>query len=158
MNLKLQNRHRYIWTIIAVVLPILFIAAYTVIPDSAAYQNPKKTKTERANTSNYIITPLLDNELMKVQYLDEKMIGDTILPYQVLELFLKQPLTNPSNVVYLSKDKTIENGIALGNLNNTTKYKFKVNRSKSKSMPYLILYDALHSSIISTTQLPIGQQ
>ncbi len=148
MNLKLQNRHRYIWTGIALFLPILFVAAYSVIPPSVAYTfkpNPNQ------DYSGYDITPLIDNEQFKLQYVDSR--GDTILPYQTLEFYLKEPLTNPSNVIYISKDETIENGLILGNLNNTTKYQFKIDKTDIPIHPYVILYDALHRETIFVEQL-----
>lgn len=152
MNLKLQNRHRYIWTGIALVLPVLFVAAYSVIPPSIAYTAKGKSTEASIHKNAYKITPLLDNEEFILQYTD-LLTADTILPYQTLELYLKQPLTNPSNVVYLSKDETIENGKILGSLNNTTSYQYKIDRTDISTHPYFILYDALHKEVIFSNKL-----
>ena len=74
-----------------------------------------------------------------------------------LEIIIKEPLTAPSNQVYLSLDETtqsIEGKLLLGNLGPKGIYRFDLNNMPEvPEKLYLILYDGIKNQTLKTIVL-----
>ncbi len=62
MNLSLRKRHRQMWLVLGIILPLLFVAAVLVIPrpvyQEKLYQPPAKESSEQTP----LPTPLNDHK------------------------------------------------------------------------------------------------
>lgn len=95
MILPLQRRHRIIWTIIALLLPLLFVAALLSIPQPS--ENP-------ASDYSYELYPNQYNELQDEHFkITERKLetSDSILYQIVIEV--KQPLREAATSIYITE-------------------------------------------------------
>ena len=126
MNLKLQKRHRLIWVLLAILLPIGFVSAYLVIPSPT-------TQPYKATVSEAVIG---EDNLASVHY------NSTTSSLQVV---LKKALTTPSTTLFLSNDETITNATLIGSLSSKKAYAFSL--PKALSNTHLLFYDGIKQEV-----------
>ncbi len=122
MITSLRKRHRFIWSLWAILLPLGFIAALMVIPDF-----PHQSLVDKSLPDAYeTIVREIDGEDYKVN-----IRKDQAEHYQ-LELFLKEPVQSPAPTLYLSPDGSnqLEGSIFVANIGGTGLYRFPLEKSK----------------------------
>ncbi|MEZ4851671.1 MAG: hypothetical protein R3B93_24280 [Bacteroidia bacterium] len=156
MTPVLRKRHLRIWVILAFLLPMGFISAFFEKPDKIIVA---ESGNDLAPALRDILRESEDDQL-KVNVRSESFVSEidsTELSRYQLEIIIKEPLTAPSNQVYLSLDETkqsIEGKLLLGNLGPRGIYRFDL-----KNMPevpeklYLILYDGIKNQTLKTIVL-----
>ena len=141
---KLRNQHRYTWMVLAVVLPIGFLAAWFAVPTTPTLQEIKGGNTEAypqvvAQQEHELLhATLRSNDSQECQ----------------LELTLQQPLTLPFVRVYLHKQPAFNprNAQELGLLGEKATYQFFLD--SIPSMPVsLTVYDPIKKVPLITLPL-----
>ncbi len=132
MITKLRKRHRIIWLVMAVVLPLLFMAAYMSIPKYQLFEGKLSNTVD-----DYLIT--MDRPVI---------VGDNWLGGE-LEIDVLRYERSSSALVYLAhidKDNYMGTAILVGKINNRGKYKFQIKISDfifSAYKTYVVIYDPI---------------
>ena len=141
MILPLRNRHRSIWILLAVVLPIAFVGAYLIIPErpegrillnNQRVANPGAVITNQTITANLIGSP------------DQGL---------TLEVRLPQPLKSSFVTAYISSDdqEWPGNALLLGTLQGIGTYQFEIKEEEIRTR--LILYDEIKQELIKSIEI-----
>ena len=118
MILPLQKRHRLIWSILAILLPIGCISAYWSICEIPINENTPKEVTsigEKFNTR--------EDDWFKIIERKSELNDSTL--YQ-LSIEVKKSINQSATVVYISETDNIEQETAIGQLNSKGIYYFKI--------------------------------
>ena len=146
----LRKRHLYTWLILAVLLPVGFFAAYSVIP-----------KVEPVD--------------QRVQYFDQKVIGPIIAEadgnndaigisirstkdkkLKQLEVEVRTPIASPSAFIYVSNRKTesIEEAQIVGALGTKGRHFITLDATISaQSIQTILIYDKIKNELIYKADL-----
>ncbi len=140
MTPTLRKYHRRIWLVLAVLLPLLFVAAVVAIPDKRpdiVFDRQQAAALphvlEEFETENFIVRIRSNPSKVALQ----------------LEIEIKQPLTTASALVYLvnnTKEKPTD-GILLGNLGPYGTHRFYLGNAPHKC---ILLFDAIKNRPIQT--------
>ncbi len=117
MILSLQKRHRQIWTVFAIVLPVLFVMSYFYIP--AQPINPA--------TTDYSLFPMIYNEKedAKFKIIERKLELEEEIKYQ-LQVIVKEPIRESSTLIYISENDKITDKIPVGQVFSKGSYTLKI--------------------------------
>lgn len=144
MNVKLRKRHRYMWMVLGVALPLLCLEAIEVIPKNVIADIPRNYCPHGISTCVLPVHTMFQGE----DNLEIRFDKDR------LKLNLKSPLKSAFTLVYLSEEsKNVEGANLLGQLNEMGKYEVSINKKDFEEVKYLILYDQLNDHVIFETQL-----
>ena len=146
---ELRKRHKWMWLILTVLLPLGFITAYSLMPKPAVLVN------EQLPTSKPIpLTKVVSNR--QTPQFDVSLREDNGLGIKQIEIKVKENLTRPSNHIYLS-DKTsvgIENAQFLGVLTSKKAHHFNLNPAMTYQNAYVVLfYDKIAEEVYEEVQL-----
>lgn len=142
MIYQLRRRHRRMWIVLAIILPIGFISAYFAIPKTIYENNFEpwaavsySTITKSAETDNLLVNVKKDNNLPGLQ----------------IEVMQKQPLHSASVLVYLAEQNTenIQATNLLGRLESGDTQRFILNDFLSNFKTFhLLFYDNLKKELL----------
>ncbi len=120
MITSLRKRHRLIWTLWVVLLPMGMIAAVMVVRE---YPSQELTMHKIPEAYPEVLKAV-DHPLGKVNL--RKDAGGA---YQ-LELFLKEPISSPAPMLYLNMNgqEEISGNVLVGNILGTGLYRFSVSK------------------------------
>lgn len=147
MNLTLRKRHLKTWIVLSILLPIGFVAAYLAIPATA---NGTIIPNEVNPTAFFQIIKTADHPTLLFN-LRSNSEGE-----RQAEIVLKQPLTTPSTLAYLSDGDigSIQGKPLLGKLDNKTVYRFDLKDTNvPEDVRYLLLYDLVKKQIYETIKI-----
>lgn len=137
MILPLQKRHRLIWTILAIVLPIGFVSAYFAIQET-----PTNETEEEIQVFGAISSQLSDQYFNIIERKDERT-DSTI--YHLIVKVLK-PIRQSSSVIYISETENIKDGRAIGLVNQQGKYVFDI-QDPMQTNDKILFYNSINKEI-----------
>lgn len=149
MIYKLRRRHRNMWMILAVLLPIGFVSAYLAIPEFIHENEFEAWKSVAYST--IINSAETDNLLVNLR-------KDENLPGQQIEVLIKQPLSSPGILVYLAEQPTenIRQANLLGSLEANGAQRFTLNDFLANFKAFhLLFYDNLKKELVEKVSLEI---
>lgn len=142
MNVKLRKRHRYMWFVIGIGLPLLCLEAIEGIVIRPTAEIPRLSCpaditdcgiTERHEVSDHAI----NISLQKRDSLSQISISYT------------QPIVSAFTLAYLTATEEVDESARLiGNLNEMGKYSFEVPNEALQGMSHIIIYDKLNANTL----------
>ena len=115
MIVSLQKRHRQIWTVFAIVLPIVFVASYFTIPERAFEEESK----------DYSLLPIIFNEreddFFKIT--ERKLEREEDIKYQ-MEVTIKQPFKQTSALIFIAESESVQGKEPIGQIFSKGSYSF----------------------------------
>ena len=139
MILPLQKRHRLIWTVLAIVLPIGFVSAYFAIQET-----PVNKTTEEIQVIGAISNELSDEYFNVIERKDERT--DSTIYKLIVEVL--QPIRQSSSVIYISETEKIEDGRAIGLVNQQGKYVFEL-QDGMQTNDKILLYNPINKEVFN---------
>lgn len=139
MNVKLRKRHRYMWMVLGIALPLLCLEAIENIPKDVIADIPRHSCTlvggvcgisESDTEGSIIVNPNIQNS--------------------VISLSVNGPLKSAFTLVYLSSDQQVnEEAQLIGSIEGMGTYDFEVSENHSfGDNPYLVIVDKLNSTTL----------
>ncbi|MGB0864472.1 MAG: hypothetical protein ACPG19_10965 [Saprospiraceae bacterium] len=116
MILSLQKRHRLIWTVFAIVLPLLFVWSYLSIPTTA--NNP--------TIEDYSLLPIVHNGIENDDFriIERKIELEFDINYQ-LEFIVKKPIRQAATLIFIGENEAdIKDKAPIGQLFSKGNYSF----------------------------------
>ncbi len=152
MNIQLRKRHRYMWMIIGIGLPLLCLTAIENIPARPT------TATIIPNTSPLDITNCEPFEVMEGTnhggFQATMNMSDSSM---LIKVKFTEPLKSAFTVAYLgSPEQPKESWKLLGSLEGVGDYDFTINKASGGKSVDLTFYDALNEKVLShlTCKMP----
>ncbi|MGB0929321.1 MAG: hypothetical protein ACPGVB_01000 [Chitinophagales bacterium] len=146
---KLRRRHKWMWLILMILLPMGFIIAYSLIPESQELVNKQLPASKPIPLAKIV-------SIQKTPQFDVSLREDVNLGLKQIEVRVKQTLTRPSTHLYVS-DKTskeIEEALFLGILETKGAYRFNLNPAITYQNAFVLLfYDKIAGEIYEEVQL-----
>lgn len=135
MIVSLQKRHRQIWTIFAIVLPILFIISYFAIRDLNTTSDG--ILKSNSNYSNY-----------NYSHSNVHFGYDST----TIEVALQNDLRQSACLVFIASDNSIKNEEPIGQLFKKGIYTFKLSNPIEKN-DKILLYNPISKTIFETIEI-----
>lgn len=142
MNVKLRKRHRYMWFVIGIGLPLLCLEAIEGIQIRPTAEIPRLSCpaditdcgiTERHEISDHAINIKVD------EYQDSSLIS----------ISFTQPLVSAFTVAYLTTSEEVDESAKLiGSLQEMANYTFEVPKESLNGMSHIIIYDKLNDNTL----------
>ena len=142
MNVQLRKRHRVMWMVLGIALPLLCLQALETLQMSPVADIPRVSCpaditdcgiTERHEVTAHAVT-------ITVQ------AGDSI---STVNVTYTQPLVSAFTLAYLSASPEVNtNSTLLGGLNEMGSYNFEVPNALLSGKAHLLLYDKLKGNIL----------
>ncbi|GEM_PF-914172 len=152
MNVKLRKRHRYMWFVIGIGLPLLCLEAIEGIAIRPTAEIPRLSCpaditdcgiTERHDISDHAIQ-------ISVQAKDS--LSEISISYT-------QPIVSAFTLAYLTASEEVDESARLiGNLNEMGSYRFEVPSKALQGMSHIIIYDKLNASTLYHQPLNAARQ
>ncbi|MCB0518811.1 MAG: hypothetical protein H6577_19080 [Lewinellaceae bacterium] len=145
MTPALRKYHRHVWFFMAGLLPVIFIAAITVIPQKRPDPNFRSHQPEALPQVLKTVESL--NFMLRL-----RASPDTA--ERQLELVIKQPLHTPATLVYLSNNEKAQpnDGVFLGSLGAKGTYRYKIGTAMLSQNNDVLLFDPIKNITIETLQ------
>ncbi|MEZ4886920.1 MAG: hypothetical protein R3E32_19480 [Chitinophagales bacterium] len=146
---ELRKRHKWMWLVLTVLLPLGFITAYSLIPTSQVMVNqnfPATLPIPLAKIVSIRNTPQFDIQLRE----------DNVLGLKQIEVVVKNALTRPSTHLYVSdkSSKKVNDVLFLGILESKGTYRFNLNPSMTYQKTFILLfYDKIAGEVYLEVQL-----
>ncbi|MBO3700283.1 hypothetical protein [Roseivirga sp. E12] len=135
MNVKLRKRHRYMWMVLGVALPLLCLEAIEAIPENTIADIPRHSCS-------------LDIGICGIDNAEYPIIIEQSKSANVLSLKIKAPLKSAFTLAYLSDTQELnENASLLGAIHTMGDYSFGL-ESQESSQRYLLLVDKLNNKTL----------
>lgn len=144
MTLNLRKIHRYSWFLLAVLLPIGWLASVWAIPDTV-YQNPIRASQPEP-------LPLLTQSRQSGDFLFN-LRQDSLVQRSQIEIIISKPLENPNTTVLigLGDPATSHAETLLGLIGNRGVWRFELDSAVTKSSTfYLSLEDRIQGVHLRT--------
>ena len=144
MTLNLRNIHRYSWFLLAVLLPVGWLAAIRAIPD-AVYQNPIRASQPEP-------LPIVTQSKQSGDFLFN-LRQDSLARRNQIEIIISKPLENPNTTVLvgLGDPATVRTETLLGLIGNRGVWRFELDSAVAKSSTFsLMLEDRIKSVSLRT--------
>lgn len=138
MNRQLRKRHRIIWSLLALIVPMLLLMSWLLIPQL----EPVKA----INISHPESLPVLLKTIKRTQY--EAEIRTNSKGDLQIEWWNKKALQVPSAVIYQIKEN--EQQVLIGRIEARGTYRFPLHRDSTSKEYHLQLYDFIHEQVIDT--------
>ena len=146
---ELRKRHKWMWLILTILLPMGFITAYSLIPQSQEVINeqlPASKPIPLSKIASIQNTPQFDVSLRE----------DANLGMKQVEVIVKERLNRPSTHLYLSdkSSREINDAQFLGVLGAQGAYRFNLNPAATYPNAFVVLfYDKIEGKIYEEVQL-----
>lgn len=151
MTPSIRKYHRLLWRLLAFIIPLLFVAALSVLPGAAPTQLP----------DNYQPTPLrevwktAESEVFVARWRTNNPKMD-----QQLEIEIKKPLTVPAALVYLVEKPNVSpsQGTFIGSLAAGGIHRFNLGSSLTADKSYSVLFfDPIKNYVFERLSFPEGK-
>jgi len=133
MTSGLRKIHKYIWILIAFVIPILMVFS---IKDLDMFSPSANSKSEITSTKSNAIK-IAENDLIKASLIKKDSTNS-------IEVILKSTLKYPSSILYEYNGNN-KKGRLIGQLTTVGIYNFNV----KESLKGIIIYDAIKEEVIT---------
>lgn len=146
---ELRKRHKWMWLILTILLPMGFITAYSLIPKSQELVNKQLPTTKPIP-----LTKILS--LKNTPQFDVSLREDSHLGLKQIEVLVKKTLTRPSTHLYLSdkSSKGIKQAQFLGILETQGAYYFNLNPSMTYQNAFVVMfYDKIGEEVYEEIQI-----
>ena len=146
---QLRRRHKWIWLILTILLPLGFITSYSLISQTQDMVNAPLLASKPAPLSKIA-------SIRETPQFDIRLREDNNLGLKQIEVTLNEPLSRPSTHLYLSdkSSKEIGNAQFLGVLDSKGIYRFNLNPSMTYQNAFVLLfYDKIAGEIYEEVQL-----
>ncbi len=146
---ELRKRHKWMWLVLTILLPLGFITAYSLIPESQELRNKQLPATKPIPLTKIV-------SIRQTPQFDVSLREDNGLGLKQIEVTLKETLTRPSTHLYLSdKSSTgIENAQFLGVVTTRGSYRFNLNPSMTYQSAFVVIfYDKIAEQVYEEVQL-----
>jgi hypothetical protein len=137
MILTLQKRHRWIWTILAVLLPIGFLSAYFAIQEV-----PTNSAGEPQVIRGEITAELYDDAFHIIERSDER--EDTAFFHLIVDVL--KPISQSASVIYISATDKVEDGRLIGCVNQRGRYVFEL-LDPMQTNDKILLYNPIQKTV-----------
>lgn len=139
MNVKLRKRHRYIWMVMGIALPLLCLEAIENIPKNVIADIPRHSCTLGIGICG------IDEGDSKASITSTADFGQASIKVSV-----NGPLKSAFTLVYLSSDQEINSqALLLGSIEGMGDYNFILPKDKTQgSNPYLVIVDQLNDNTL----------
>ncbi len=111
MTSGLRKAHKYIWLLLAIIIPVVLIFAIKDLNITLS----KKNKNSHAVISKENVLKVFENDILKSSLFESH-----------IEIILKTTLKNPSSIVYEMDEKGNKSNV-IGQLTTAGIYKFDIN-------------------------------
>lgn len=136
MTPSLRNAHRRIWFVLAILMPVIFIAAVYAIP---------KTQSDTSSRDYVDVLPVVHHSGHSDQF-SVKVRSNEANTSQQLEVMMNTPLTAPECLVYL---KCAENEkILVGKLGSKGNYHFDLGNTAIAKQCQVEFFNPFDNSIV----------
>ncbi|MEI6411961.1 MAG: hypothetical protein WCR52_21395 [Bacteroidota bacterium] len=134
MTLKLRKIHRYSWFLLAVLLPLGWLAAIRAIPD-AVYQNPVRASQPEP-------LPIVTQSKQSGDFLFN-LRQDSLARRNQIEIIISKPLENPNTTVLVGLDDpaTVHTETLLGLIGNRGVWRFELDSVVAKSNTFSLIME-----------------
>ena len=138
MILPLQKRHRLVWSVLAILLPIGFISAYMAIQEVPV----NMTEEEKLYSAEKPFGERED-EFFKITEEESTFEGSII---NILIIEIKKPINQAATVIYISETDQIDNQKAIGQLDKTGTYIFML-QDPLQTNDNILFYNPIHKEV-----------
>lgn len=133
MNIKLRKRHRYIWMVLGIALPLLCIEAIEAIPQNVIADIPRHFCS-------------LDIGICGIDDAEYPIVIEQVQSDNTLNVQVKAPLKSAFTLAYLSNSQELdENSTLLGAIHTMGDYSFDMEDQVGR---YLLLVDKLNDKTL----------
>jgi len=137
MNVKLRKRHRYIWMVLGIALPLLCLEAIENIPKNVIADIPRHACALEIGVCG-ISEDAGEFPIQVEQVKNQNSFG----------IIISAPLKSAFTLVYLSNSQEVDDkAILLGAINGMGEYKFDLPQNAG-DFEYLILADKLNDKTL----------
>jgi hypothetical protein len=143
MTPALRRYHQQVWFFLAGFLPLVFVAGILVIPQNKAAADFQGLQP--AALPKLIATVQGENFRLN-------LLTDQTDTRRQLEISVRNPMTSPASLVYIS-EKKFEEGILLGELSSVGKYRFELGMNQHYTKNYVWLFDPVKNRVIQDFEL-----
>jgi hypothetical protein len=154
MNVKLRQRHRYIWMVMGMALPLLCLEAIEQIPANPLARIP-------INICPVGIVSCGFSEYDEVHFLALDVFKIEITEYDstaLVSIDFSVPLKSAFTIAYYSPNEQIDNqSIALGSIQGMGSYRFNLRNDWPSKDFNIIIKDVLKNKIIHTERFIISK-
>jgi hypothetical protein len=143
MILSLQKRHRQLWTVFAIVLPVFFVWSYLSIPTTA--KNPI--------TEDYSLLPIIYNEIENDDFkvIERKIELELDINYQ-LQVIVKKPIRQSAALIFVGENEAaIKDKSPVGQLFSKGNYSFPLLDPLQKN-DNIYLYNPITKKVFYTLE------
>lgn len=135
MNIKLRKRHRYMWMVLGIALPLLCLEAIEAIPQNVIGDIPRHSCT-------------LDIGICGIDDAEYPIVIEQVQNNNTLSVQVKAPLKSAFTLAYLSsKQELDESATLLGAIHTMGDYSFKI-ENQINTGSYLLLVDKLNDKTL----------
>lgn len=135
MNVKLRKRHRYMWMVLGIALPLLCLEAIEAIPQNVIADIPRHSCT-------------LDIGVCGIDDTDYPIVIEQVQNNNTLNVQVKAPLKSAFTLAYISSSQELEeNATLLGAIHTMGDYSFDI-EDQISSGSYLLLVDKLNDKTL----------
>ncbi|MFK7903758.1 MAG: hypothetical protein AB8B69_01470 [Chitinophagales bacterium] len=146
---QLRRRHKWMWLILTILLPMGFITAYSLMPPTQETIAQPLPDSKPAPLSKII-------SIRQTPQFDVKLREDNILGLKQIEVVLNKALKRPSTHLYVSdkSSKEIADAQFLGLLGSKGDYRFNLNPAITYQNAFVLLfYDKIAGEVYEEIQL-----
>ncbi|OEK06254.1 hypothetical protein [Roseivirga misakiensis] len=137
MNVKLRQRHRYIWMVMGIALPLLCLEAIEGIPQNVIADIPRHSCTLDIGICG--INYEGDSQAIQIEQVKSKNSFGVVV---------NAPLKSAFTLLYLSnKQEYDESAVLLGAINSMGEYNFDLPEN-AENYKYLLLADKLNDKTL----------
>ena len=144
---QFRKRHLYTWLVLALALPLGFIAAYQVIPEAS------KTDQKVQYANQTVIGPVVAEASSEGKVLGAKLRSSKNGLQKQLEIEVKEPIASPSAFVYISSDKTedVNSARVVGTVQSKGTHFITLDSTLSaQPIERILVYDKIKGQLVST--------
>lgn len=139
MNVKLRKRHRYIWMVLGIALPLLCLEAIENIPRNVIADIPRHSCTLGIGICG------IDDKSAQASITSSANFDQSTISVSV-----NGPLKSAFTLVYLSSAQEINaDAVLLGSIEGMGDYDFQISSLNAQGiMPYLVIVDQLNDNTL----------
>ncbi len=142
MNVKLRKRHRYMWFVIGIGLPLLCLEAIEGTQVRPTAEIPRISCPADITDCGITERHEISDHAIDMNLASRNGIS-------VIEINYSQPLVSAFTIAYLSNSEQIsENSKLIGSLDKMGKYSFELDTEDLNGMSHIIIYDKLNDNTL----------
>ncbi|GAB5527717.1 MAG: hypothetical protein Roseis2KO_55890 [Roseivirga sp.] len=142
MNVKLRKRHRYMWFVIGIGLPLLCLEAIEGIQIRPTADIPRISCPADITDCGITERHEISDHAIDMNLASRNGIS-------IIDINYSQPLVSAFTIAYLSNSEQIsENSKLIGSLDKMGEYSFELDTEDLDGMTHVIIYDKLKANTL----------